>query len=109
MDKDALIRWALASGWQMIAGCPSLTKPSAPKEAIVRLVLKATVANLEVKKPAGKWEKLAGAAYGKIACDPETGLPRGLGLDTIPGFAMLMRENKDRQVFARMTGPAQEA
>lgn len=106
MDKDELTSWALANGWQMIAGCPSLTKPSSPKEAIVRLVLKATVVNLEVKKPAGKWEKVAGAAYPKIEPDPETGLPRGLSLDTIPGFTMLMRENKDRQVFARMTGPA---
>ena len=104
MDKDELTSWALANGWQMIAGCPSLTKPSSPKEAIVRLVLKATVVNLEVKKPAGKWEKVAGAAYPKIEPDPETGLPRGLSLDTIPGFTMLMRENKDRQVFARMTG-----
>ena len=102
MDKEALTAWALANGWQMIAGCPSLTKPSAPKEAIVRMVLKATVVNLEVKKPAGKWEKVAGAAYPKIEPDPETGLPRGLGLDTIPGFTMLMRDNKDRQVFARM-------
>ena len=41
----------------MIAGNPSLTKPSAPKEAIVRMVFKATVVNLEIKKPAGKWEK----------------------------------------------------
>jgi hypothetical protein len=102
MDKEALTAWALANGWQMIGGYPSLTKPSAPKEAIVRLVLKATVANLEVKKPAGKWEKLGGAAYAKIEPDPETGLPRGLGLDIIPGFTMLMRDNKDRQVFARM-------
>jgi hypothetical protein len=31
-------------------------------------------------------------------------VPLGLGLDTIPGFSMLMRENKDRMVFARMTG-----
>jgi hypothetical protein len=106
MDKDELTRWALASGWQMIAGCPSLTKPSSPKEAIVRMVLKTTVVNLEVKKPAGKWEKLAGAAYGKVQPDPETGLPLGLGLDTIPGFAMLMRENKDRMVFAGMAGTA---
>jgi hypothetical protein len=68
------------------------------------MVLKETVINLEVKKPAGKWEKVAGAAYGKIQPDPETGLPLGLGLDTIPGFAMLMRENKDRLVFAGMTG-----
>ena len=104
MDKDELTAWALANGWQLIAGTPSLTKPSAPKEAIVRMVLKATVVNIEVKKPAGKWEKFAGAAYPKIEPDPETGLPRGLGLDTIPGFTMLMRENKDRQVFARMAG-----
>ncbi len=104
MDRDALTGWALANGWQMMAGCPSLTKPSSPKEAIVRMVLKATVVNIEVKKPAGKWEKVSGAAYAQVEPDPETGLPRGLGLDTIPGFTMLMRENKDRQVFARMTG-----
>jgi hypothetical protein len=104
VDKDELTGWALANGWQMIAGHPSLTKPSSPKEAIVRMVLKATVVNLEVKKPAGKWEKVSGAAYAKVQPDPETGLPRGLGLDTIPGFAMLMRENKDRMAFAGMTG-----
>lgn len=106
MDKDDLTAWALANGWQMIAGCPSLTKPSAPKEAIVRMVLKATVVNLEVKKPAGKWEKFSGLGYAKIQPDPETGLPLGLGLDTIPGFGMLMRENKDRMVFAKLTGAA---
>jgi hypothetical protein len=104
MDKDALTGWALANGWRMIAGHPSLTKPSSPKEAIVRMVFKATVVSLEVKKPAGKWEKVSGAAYAKVQPDPETGLPRGLGLDAIPGFAMLMRENKDRMVFAGMTG-----
>ena len=102
MDKAELSAWALANGWQMIADCPSLTKPSSPKEAIVRMVFKATVVALEVKKPAGKWEKVAGVAYGEIRPDPETGLR--LRLDTIPGFSMLMRENKDRQVFARMTG-----
>ncbi len=104
MDKDAITAWALANGWQMIGGHPSLTKPSAPKEAIVRIVLKATVAHVEAKKPAGKWEKLAGAAYAAIAPHEETGLPMGLGLDTIPGFAMLMRDNRDRQVFAKMSG-----
>jgi hypothetical protein len=102
MDKEELTRWALANGWQMMAGYPSLTKPSRPKEAIVRLVLLATVVNLEVKKPAGKWEKVAGVPYGKLEADPDTGLPRGLGLEVIPGFTMLMRENKDRQVFAGM-------
>lgn len=104
MDKDALTAWALANGWQMIAGHPSLTKPSAPKEAIVRLILKSTVVHIEVKKPAGKWEKFTGAPYGKVEPDPETGMPIGLSLDTVPGFTMLMRENKDRQVFASMSG-----
>ena len=42
---------------------------------------------------------------GKIQSDSDTGLPLGLGFDTIPGFTMLMRENKDRMTFARMTGP----
>jgi len=104
MDREALTAWALANGWQMLGGHPSLVKPSNPKEAIVRLVLKATVVNLEVKKPAGKWEKVSGAAYGDVQADEETGLPRGLGLDTIPGFTMLMQDNKDRQVFARLSG-----
>jgi hypothetical protein len=105
MNKDELTSWALANGWQMIGGCPSLTKPSSPKEAIVRMVFKATVVNLEVKKPAGKWEKVSGESYGKVQQDPDTELPLGLGLETIPGFTMLMRDNKDRMTFARMAGP----
>ena len=104
MDKNDLTAWALANGWQMIAGTPSLTKPSTPKEAIVRLSLKATVANVEIRKPAGKWEKVAGQPYAKIQPDPDTGLPLGLGFNTIPGFTALMRENKDRMTFARMSG-----
>jgi hypothetical protein len=104
MDKEELTAWALANGWQIIAGCPSLTKPSSPKEAIVRMVFKATVVNVEVKKPAGKWEKISGENYGKVAPDPDTGLPRGLGLVSIPGFTMLMQENRDRMVFARLGG-----
>lgn len=104
MDKDALTAWALSNGWQMLAGHPSLTKPSSPKEAIVRLVLKATVVNVEVKKPAGKWEKVSGAAYGAVEPDPEDGLPRGLGLETIPSITRLMQDNRDNMVFARMTG-----
>jgi len=99
MDKDELTEWALANGWQMIEGHPSLTKPSPPHPAIVRLVLKATVVNLEVKKPAGKWEKISGVPYTKIESDPETGFPRGLGLDTISGFSMLMQDNRNRAVF----------
>lgn len=101
MDKDELTRWALASGWRMIAGCPSLTKPNRPNEAIVRLVLKATVVHVEIKKPAGKWEQLTGATYGKVEPDPNTGVPRGLGLVSIPGFTQLMQENRDRMVFSQ--------
>jgi hypothetical protein len=104
MNKDALTQWALANGWQMIAGAPSLTKPSSPNEAIVRLVFKTTLVNLEIKKPAGKWEKISGAPYAKIEADAETGFPRGLGLDTISGFAMLMEDNKNRMVFAKLGG-----
>lgn len=103
MDKDELTKWALANGWQMIDGHPSLTKPSSPHQAIVRLVLKATVANLEVKKPVGKWEKIAGVPYPRIEADSETGFPLGLGLDTISGFSMLMQDNKNRAVFRPKT------
>jgi hypothetical protein len=101
MDRDELTQWALANGWRMIGGHLSLTKPSAPKEAIVRMVFKATLVNLEAKKPAGKWEKVSGAGYGQIQPDPETGLPRGLGFTSLQGFRMLMEDNKDRQVFAK--------
>jgi hypothetical protein len=103
VDKDELTKWALANGWQVIAGCPSLTKSTAPKEPIVRMVLKATVVNLEVKRPAGKWQKIASESYGKIKADPETGLPRGLGFDTISGFRQLMEDNKNRAVFAKLS------
>jgi hypothetical protein len=104
MDKDELTKWALSNGWQIIDGHPSLTKPSAPKQAIVRMILKGTVVNVEVKKPVGKWEKISGAPYNKIEADPETGFPRGLGFDTISGFSMLMEDNKNRAVFAKLTG-----
>lgn len=103
MDREELTQWALANGWQMIAGYPSLTKPSSPKGAIVRLVLEATLVNVEVKKPVGKWEKVSGSPYGKIVADPETGLPLGLGFDTIGGFSALMEDNKNRAVFAKLT------
>src|SRR5262249_35605548 len=93
MKKEELTAWALKNGWQMIDGHPSLVKPARPKEAIVRLVLKATVVNIEFKKPSGKWEKVSGAGYGDIEPDPETGMPRGLGLVRITGLTMLMQEN----------------
>ena len=92
MTKDEITAWALANGWQMIDGAPSLTKPAKPHPAIVRLVLKATVAQVEIKKPAGKWEKVAGAAYAKVTLDEDTGLPAGLGAmglerTLLPGIA----------------------
>jgi hypothetical protein len=68
------------------------------------MVMKATVVHVEAKKPAGKWEKLTGEAYARVVADEETGIPSGLGLETIPGFRMLMQENRDRQVFAKMGG-----
>jgi hypothetical protein len=109
MTKDEITAWALANGWTMMDGFPSLTRPNnlrpgAPTPAIVRLVLKATVASVEIKKPAGKWEKVSGESYGKIAADPDTGMPGGLGLDTLSGLSQLMQDNKDRQMLARMGG-----
>ena len=104
MTKDELTAWALANGWQMMSGTPSLPKPRQPEVAIVRLVLKATVASLEIKTPAGRWEKVAGASYSKILPDPETGMPGGLGLGTITGLTLLMQGNKDRLIFAKLKG-----
>jgi hypothetical protein len=104
MTKDKLTAWALANGWQMMDDYPSLPKPRQPEVAIVRLVLKATVASLEIKKPVGKWEKVASESYSKIVPDPDTGMPGGLGLATISGLSTLMRDNKDRLIFARMKG-----
>jgi hypothetical protein len=100
LDKDELTAWALKNGWQMLGGHPSLTNAVRPKEPIVRLVLKATVANVEIKRPAGKWEKVAGTSYDQIRPDPNTGIPRGLGLVSTTGFTKLMQENKDRQTFS---------
>ena len=104
MTADELKAWALGAGWTMVAGHPSLLKPGrkpggAGGDAVVRLVLKATVAHVEAKKPAGKWEKLSGAAYAGIQ-PGEDGTPGGLLLDSIPGFRTLMQENRDRKVFA---------
>jgi hypothetical protein len=101
MTREELTSWALANGWQMIAGVPSLMKPRSPKEAIVKMVFKATVVGIEVKKPAGKWEKIASAAYPAIRFDEETERPMGLGFEKIPSFSMLMQENKDQQTFAK--------
>ena len=99
MTKDELTDWALASGWKIRGAHLSLSRPSKPDEAIVRLVLKTTVANVEIKKPSGKWDKVAGASYPDITEDPDTSVPRGLGLVTIQGLSKLMQDNRDKMVF----------
>jgi hypothetical protein len=104
MTKEELTAWALANGWQMVGEHPSLVKPTSPKDAIVRMVLKATVAQIEIKKPSGKWEKVAGESYGKITLDEYSELPSGLGLTTISGLTMLMQDNKDRLMLAKLGG-----
>ena len=73
MTEDEPTAWALADGWRVIAGHPGFTKPGAPEEPIVRLVPKATVVDLEVRKPAGTWEKVAGASYAEVVRDAEDG------------------------------------
>ena len=104
MTRDELTLWALANGWRVIAGHPSLTKPGAPNDPIVRLVLKATVVNLEVRKPAGKWEKVAGGSYANVVQGSADEPPRGLGFEKIPSFSLLMQQNRDEMVFRRMSG-----
>jgi len=99
MTKDELTAWALGSGWKLIGGHLSLCKPTRPGDAIVRLVLKATVATVEIRKPVGKWEKMSTAAYRDVVADLDDGVPRGLGFDSIPSLARLMQDNRDAAVF----------
>jgi len=104
LTKEELTAWALANGWRIIAGHPSLTRPGAPKDPIVRLVLKATVVNLEVRKPAGKWEKVAGESYARVVPGSDDELPHGLGFEKVPTITLLMQQNRDAMVFGRMGG-----
>ena len=104
MTKEEVTAWALAHGWRMIAGHPSLAKPGAPGEPIVRLVLKATVANLEVRKPAGKWEKMAGGSYAQIVAGEDGEPPAGLGFEQLPSIRSLMQQNRDAMVFGGKGG-----
>lgn len=46
----------------------------------MRLLLKATVATLEIRKPAGKGEKVASTAYAKVTPGVEDGPPQGWAL-----------------------------
>ncbi len=101
MHKEELAQWALANGWQMVGDYPSLMKPPHFRDPVVRIVLKATMASIEFKKPAGKWEKVASESYSKMTPDADSGIPSGLGFDTITGLSSLMRDNKDRLAFAK--------
>ena len=100
MTQDELTAWAKRNGWTIIAGCPSLTKPGRPKDPIVRLNCKITVAWLEVRK-ATKWEQLHSAKYEDITLDADGERLLGLGFEKIPSITMLMQENRDAQVFAK--------
>lgn len=100
MDKDELTGWATKNGWRERDGVLSLAKPSKPDHAIVRMLFKATVVHVEIRKPAGKWEKAGGAAYRDIVQDEDTGLPGGLGLEGLHSLQTLMQENRDQMVFA---------
>ncbi|OYV45028.1 MAG: hypothetical protein B7Z75_02180 [Acidocella sp. 20-57-95] len=100
MTQDELTLWAKQNGWLMVAGCPSLMKPGRPKDAIVRLSFKVTVVSLEVRK-ATKWEKVSSAKYEDVALDEDGERVLGLGFEKVPSISMLMRENRDAQVFAK--------
>ena len=104
LTKEELTVWALANGWRVIAGHPSLTKPEASNDPIVRLALKATVVNLEVRKPAGKWEKIASGSYAHVVQGSDDEPPRGLGFEQVPSITLLMQQNRDAIVFGRMSG-----
>ena len=105
MTKEELTEWALKNGWQQMGEELCLTKPNSPKEAIVRLIPKATVVVLEIKKPVGKWDKISSTPYSKITPDEETGFPRGLGFETMTNLRFLMEDNKSRTVFAKFSAP----
>ena len=103
MTKEEPTVWALANGWRVISGHPSLTKPVVPNDPIVRLVLKATAVNLEMRKPAGKWEKVAGESYARVVQGSEGQPPSGLGFEKVPSITLLMQQNRDAVVFGRMS------
>ena len=100
MDKPELTAWAKKNGWRERGGVLTLSKPSKPDHAIVRMMFLATVVHVEIRKPAGKWERVGGASYRDIVADEDTGVPGGLGLDTLHSLQMLMQENRDQMVFA---------
>ena len=65
------------------------------------MVLKASVVNLEVKKPAGTREKVSGQIYQEIQPAPATGLSVGLGLNTIRGPEILAHRSGNFRFLAQ--------
>lgn len=100
MTKEDITAWALANGWRIIGGHPSLSKPARPNDAIIRLALKTTVVNVEIRKPSGKWEKVSGGNYPTVGGGEDGMLLSGLGLERIPSLQRLMQDNRDAMVFA---------
>ena len=79
MNKDEITAWALANGWQMMDGFPSLTKP--PRR--IRPLCAGAEGHRRQRrnqKPAGKWKKSPRELF-QDRGGPET-LPGGLGLGT---------------------------
>jgi hypothetical protein len=105
LTKEELTVWALANRWRVIAGHRSLTKPDASNDPIVRLVQKTTVVKPEVRKPAAKWEKVAGESYAHVVQDSEDEPPRGLGFEETPSITLLMEQNRDASRTQNGTSP----
>lgn len=104
MTKEELSAWALSNGWQLMGDTLCLMRPSKPTDAIVRMVFKSTLAQIDIRKPSGKWDKVAGESYAKITFDEYAELPTGLGLSAISGLTKLMQDNRDRMAFSKFGG-----
>jgi hypothetical protein len=56
------------------------------------------------ENPRADGKRFRGQSYGAVVADAETGVPRGLGLVSIPGLTRLMQDNRDSTTFSRLTG-----
>jgi hypothetical protein len=78
---------------------PESDECDAPKEPIVRLVLKATVANVESRGRPARGEGGGHQLQSDHGRSQHRNSPR-LGLVSTTGFTKLMQENKDGQTFS---------
>ena len=58
MDRNELTAWALANGWQMLAGCPSLTKPQFRAE-VSDVLRKAQLKKIQIAEEKGDFKEAA--------------------------------------------------